>query len=157
MELFTVAVTVPWIGVALGCGLGYLLVRQNARITERLEKLEQDLDALQDELDEWTGEAPGPAGPGAGTPPGGGLEADGRGTPAGPEPAAAAPETGAPPARRAFSVPLRGLPREGIGVGDLVKRVTDVLRIKPCRGCERRRQAWNRWVIKGSGDAPPEA
>lgn len=46
-------------------------------------------------------------------------------------------------------LPLPGIPQEGIGVGDLIKRMTDVLHIKPCRGCERRRQVLNRWVIKG--------
>jgi hypothetical protein len=55
------------------------------------------------------------------------------------------------PAKREFRLPFSGVPEEGIGVGDLVKRMTDVLHIKPCRGCEGRRQAWNRWVIKGSG------
>jgi hypothetical protein len=54
--------------------------------------------------------------------------------------------------KREFRLPFSGVPKEGIGVGDLVKRMTDVLHIKPCRGCEDRRQSWNRWVIKGSGD-----
>jgi peroxiredoxin len=53
--------------------------------------------------------------------------------------------------RRAFRLPFSRVPEEGVGVGDLVKRMTDVLGIKPCRGCEGRRQSWNRWVIKGSG------
>jgi peroxiredoxin len=53
--------------------------------------------------------------------------------------------------KREFRLPFAGVPEEGIGVGDLVKRMTDVLHIKPCRGCEDRRQSWNRWVIKGSG------
>ena len=47
-------------------------------------------------------------------------------------------------------LPVPGIPQEGIGVGDLIRRMTDVLHIKPCRGCERRRQVLNRWVIKGS-------
>ena len=52
--------------------------------------------------------------------------------------------------QREVHVPmLRGLPQEGIGVGDLVKRMTDAMGIKACRGCERRRQKWNRWVLKG--------
>ncbi len=51
-------------------------------------------------------------------------------------------------------MPFKGIPEEGIGVGDLVKRVTDVFRIKPCNGCEKRRKVLNRWVIKGSGGAP---
>jgi len=49
------------------------------------------------------------------------------------------------------NLPFAGVPKDGIGVGDLMKRMTDVLHIKPCRGCEERRQSWNRWVIKGSG------
>jgi len=48
-------------------------------------------------------------------------------------------------------IPIASIPQEGIGVGDLVKRMTDKLGIKPCRGggCERRRVALNRWVIRG--------
>ena len=53
--------------------------------------------------------------------------------------------------KREFRLPFAGVPEDGIGVGDLMKRMTDVLGIKPCRGCEGRRQSWNRWVIKGSG------
>jgi hypothetical protein len=52
-------------------------------------------------------------------------------------------------AKREVHLPVRGLPEEGIGVGDAVKRVTDAFRIKPCNGCERRRNVLNRWVIKG--------
>lgn len=48
-------------------------------------------------------------------------------------------------------LPIRTIPQGGVGVGDLVKRVTEAVGIKACRGCERRRQALNRWVIKGSG------
>lgn len=51
---------------------------------------------------------------------------------------------------REMRLPLRGIPEEGIGVGDAVKRVTDAFRIKPCNGCDRRRQVLNRWVIKSS-------
>jgi peroxiredoxin len=47
-------------------------------------------------------------------------------------------------------IPIPGIPQDGIGVGDLVKRVTDAFGIKACRGCERRRLLLNRWVIKGS-------
>jgi peroxiredoxin len=55
--------------------------------------------------------------------------------------------------KREVHVPIRGIPREGIGVGDLVKRMTDAMGIKACRGCERRRQVLNRWVIRGSRGA----
>jgi len=34
---------------------------------------------------------------------------------------------------------------EGIGLGDVVKRVTSTFGIKPCGGCERRAAALNRW------------
>jgi hypothetical protein len=36
---------------------------------------------------------------------------------------------------------------EEIGLGDVVKRVTYAMRIKPCGGCERRAAAMNRWMI----------
>ena len=52
--------------------------------------------------------------------------------------------------RHEMRLPIPGIPQAGIGVGDLVKRVTDAFGIKACRGCERRRQVLNRWVIKGS-------
>lgn len=52
-------------------------------------------------------------------------------------------------AKHEMHLPVRGIPVEGIGVGDAVKRVTDAFRIKPCNGCERRRTVLNRWVIKG--------
>jgi peroxiredoxin len=55
--------------------------------------------------------------------------------------------------RREVRVPIRGIPQDGIGVGDLVKRMTDAMGIKACRGCERRRQVLNRWVIRGSRGA----
>jgi peroxiredoxin len=51
---------------------------------------------------------------------------------------------------REVRIPIPGIPQDGIGVGDLVKRVTDAFGIKACRGCERRRLVLNRWVIKGS-------
>jgi len=54
-------------------------------------------------------------------------------------------------AKHEMHLPVRGIPAEGIGVGDAVKRVTDAFRIKPCNGCERRRNVLNRWVIKGRG------
>ncbi len=34
------------------------------------------------------------------------------------------------------------------GLGDKVKRVTDQLGLKPCGGCQRRREAMNRWSEK---------
>ena len=35
---------------------------------------------------------------------------------------------------------------EDVGLGDVVKRVTYVVGIKPCGGCERRATTLNRWV-----------
>jgi peroxiredoxin len=55
--------------------------------------------------------------------------------------------------RREVRIPIRGIPQDGIGVGDLVKRMTDAMGIKACRGCERRRKVLNRWVIRGSRGA----
>jgi hypothetical protein len=34
-----------------------------------------------------------------------------------------------------------------IGFGDVIKRATSYLGIKPCSGCERRAAALNRWVV----------
>ncbi|MGW1740540.1 hypothetical protein ACWCPQ_17210 [Nocardia sp. NPDC001965] len=36
---------------------------------------------------------------------------------------------------------------EDIGFGDLVKRVSGTAGIRPCRGCERRAEVLNRWVV----------
>ena len=33
-----------------------------------------------------------------------------------------------------------------IGLGDVIKRATSSLGIRPCRGCERRAVALNRWM-----------
>lgn len=35
---------------------------------------------------------------------------------------------------------------EEIGFGDVIKRVTYAMGIKPCVGCEKRANALNRWV-----------
>ncbi len=53
--------------------------------------------------------------------------------------------------KRTIRIPLKEIPRSGIGVGDLVKRVAEVLGVEPCDGCEKRRQVLNRYVIKGKG------
>lgn len=48
---------------------------------------------------------------------------------------------------RPYRVRLPGFIRdEDIGVGDVIKRVTYAMGIKPCGGCERRAAALNRWV-----------
>lgn len=36
---------------------------------------------------------------------------------------------------------------EEIGLGDVIKRATSYLGIKPCGGCERRATALNRWMV----------
>jgi hypothetical protein len=57
-------------------------------------------------------------------------------------------ENGAgPTARQPYRVRLPGFVRdEDIGLGDLVKRTTASLAIKPCAGCERRAAMLNRWL-----------
>ena len=37
------------------------------------------------------------------------------------------------------------VPEEDIGLGDVVKRATSTVGIKPCGGCARRAEALNRW------------
>jgi len=50
-------------------------------------------------------------------------------------------------ARQPYQIRLPGFVRdEDIGLGDLVKRTTASLAIKPCRGCERRAAMLNRWL-----------
>lgn len=36
---------------------------------------------------------------------------------------------------------------EEIGLGDVVKRATSYIGIKPCGGCQRRADALNRWLV----------
>jgi hypothetical protein len=38
------------------------------------------------------------------------------------------------------------LVEEEIGLGDVIKRVTYAMGIKPCQGCEERAAALNRWM-----------
>ncbi len=38
-----------------------------------------------------------------------------------------------------------------IGLGDVVKRATSYIGIKPCRGCDQRAAALNRWMIFTKG------
>jgi hypothetical protein len=44
-------------------------------------------------------------------------------------------------------VRLPGFVRDDIGLGDVLKRGTTALGIKPCGGCERRAAALNRWLV----------
>ena len=34
-----------------------------------------------------------------------------------------------------------------VGLGDVIKRITYAIGIKPCSGCEKRAAALNRWVV----------
>jgi hypothetical protein len=36
---------------------------------------------------------------------------------------------------------------EDIGLGDAVKRITTAVGIRPCRGCQERAAALNRWLV----------
>jgi peroxiredoxin len=47
LDLILFGIVLPWIVVALGCWLGYQLVRQNGRMLLRLESLEQQLVQLR--------------------------------------------------------------------------------------------------------------
>jgi hypothetical protein len=45
-----------------------------------------------------------------------------------------------------YKVRLPGfITEEDIGLGDVIKRATSAVGIKPCGGCERRAAALNRW------------
>jgi hypothetical protein len=49
--------------------------------------------------------------------------------------------------RRPHRIRLPGfLIEEEVGLGDVIKRVTYALGIKPCGGCEQRAAALNRWM-----------
>jgi len=57
----------------------------------------------------------------------------------------AAPSRRDPAPRR---VRLPGfISEEEVGLGEVVKRATAALGIKPCGGCQRRAAALNRWVV----------
>jgi hypothetical protein len=61
-----------------------------------------------------------------------------------PKPKAKQPDPGEVPAHR---VRLPGfLVEEEIGLGDVIKRVTYAMGVKPCAGCEKRAAALNRWM-----------
>jgi hypothetical protein len=56
--------------------------------------------------------------------------------------------TGKPHERTPYRVRLPGfIVEKEIGLGDLVKRTTSAIGIRPCVGCERRAAALNRWMI----------
>jgi hypothetical protein len=54
----------------------------------------------------------------------------------------------ADPRRPTHRVRLPGfLIEEEIGLGDVIKRATYAMGIKPCKGCEKRAAGLNRWMI----------
>lgn len=52
------------------------------------------------------------------------------------------------PERPTYRVRLPGfVTEEDVGLGDLIKRATSAVGIKPCGGCQRRAAALNRWMV----------
>lgn len=50
--------------------------------------------------------------------------------------------------RQPYRVRLPGfVSDEDVGLGDIIKRATYAVGIKPCGGCERRAAALNRWMV----------
>ena len=64
-----------------------------------------------------------------------------------------APPRAAPAAAGARAPTAPGHPIAG-RPGDLIKKITAKVGIKPCKGCERRAEALNRWA-KGLRNSPP--
>lgn len=57
-------------------------------------------------------------------------------------------ETAQEQERRPYRVRLPGFVRdEAIGLGDVIKRATYSVGIRPCTGCGRRAAALNRWMV----------
>lgn len=53
--------------------------------------------------------------------------------------------------RQPYKVRLPGfITHEEIGLGDLIKRATSTVGIKPCGSCEQRAVALNRWLLFSS-------
>jgi len=50
--------------------------------------------------------------------------------------------------RQPYRVRLPGfISDEDVGLGDVIKRATHAVGIKPCGGCARRATALNRWLV----------
>ena len=50
--------------------------------------------------------------------------------------------------RQPYRVRLPGfISEEDVGLGDVIKRATYAVGIKPCGGCKRRAAALNRWMV----------
>jgi hypothetical protein len=55
--------------------------------------------------------------------------------------------SGQEPGRKPYRVRLPGfISGEEVGLGEVIKRATYVVGIKPCSGCARRAAALNRWL-----------
>ncbi len=51
-------------------------------------------------------------------------------------------------ARQPYRVRLPGfITDEDVGLGDVIKRATSAVGIRPCGGCERRAAALNQWFV----------
>jgi hypothetical protein len=51
------------------------------------------------------------------------------------------------PERKPHRIRMPGFLTDDVGLGDVLKRGTTALGIKPCGGCERRAAALNRWLV----------
>ena len=52
------------------------------------------------------------------------------------------------PERKPYRVRLPGfISDEDVGLGDVIKRATYAIGVKPCGGCERRATVLNRWMV----------
>lgn len=50
--------------------------------------------------------------------------------------------------RKPYRVRLPGfISDEDVGLGDVIKRATYAIGVKPCGGCQRRAAALNRWMV----------
>ncbi len=58
------------------------------------------------------------------------------------------PDEDATKGHQPYRVRIPGfMAEEDLGLGDVVKRVTYAMGIKPCGGCEARAAALNRWMV----------
>jgi len=52
------------------------------------------------------------------------------------------------PERKPYRVRLPGfISDEDVGLGDVIKRATYAIGVKPCGGCHRRATVLNRWMV----------
>ncbi len=58
------------------------------------------------------------------------------------------PEREVQPKRKPYQVRLPGfINHEDVGLGEVVKRATSYVGIKPCGGCNQRAETLNSWVV----------